>query len=52
MGDGKSWSEGVDEENGNYDYLMFANLDFDHPEVVKEMENGAYGYPGNWTWTA
>ncbi len=38
MGDGKSWSEGVDEENGNYDYLMFANLDFDHPEVVKEME--------------
>ena len=38
MGDGKSWSEGVDEENGNYDYLMFANLDFNHPEVVKEME--------------
>ncbi len=37
-GDGKSWSEGVDEENGNYDYLMFANLDFNHPEVVKEME--------------
>ena len=28
----------MDEENGNYDYLMFANLDFNHPEVVKEME--------------
>lgn len=47
MGDGKSWSEGVDEENGNYDYLMFANLDFDHPEVVKEMEKwGRMGIPG------
>ena len=38
LGEGKQWSEGVDSENGNYDYLMFANLDFNHPEVVKEME--------------
>lgn len=37
-GDGKSWSEGVDGENGNYDYLMYADLDFDHPEVVEEMK--------------
>lgn len=34
----KTWNEGVDEENGNYDFLMFADLDFDHPEVVEEMK--------------
>ena len=33
------WSEGVDDENGNYDYLMFADLDFDNPEVVREMQD-------------
>lgn len=37
MGDGKSWSDGVDSENGNYDYLMFADIDFEHPDVAKEM---------------
>ena len=37
MGEGKSWDENVDDENGNYDYLMFANIDYDHPEVVDEM---------------
>ncbi len=39
MGDGKDWSQGVDGENGNYDYLMFADIDFDHPEVQEEMKN-------------
>ncbi len=39
LGDGKGWSGGVDEENGNYDFLMFANIDFQHPEVVEEMKN-------------
>lgn len=38
MGEGKSWSKGVDGENGNYDYLMFADIDFDHPEVIEEMK--------------
>lgn len=38
MGEGKAWSKGVDGENGNYDFLMFADLDFDHPEVVEEMK--------------
>lgn len=38
QGEGKSWGEGVDGENGNYDYLMYADIDFDHPEVVSEME--------------
>lgn len=39
LGEGKAWSDGVDEENGNYDYLMFADLDFDHPEVREEMKH-------------
>lgn len=38
QGEGKSWSEGVDGENGNYDYLMYADIDFDHPEVVEQMK--------------
>lgn len=38
VGEGKDWSEGVDGENGNYDYLMFADIDFDHPEVIEEMK--------------
>lgn len=29
----------MDGENGNYDYLMYADIDFDHPEVVNEMKN-------------
>ncbi len=37
VGEGKAWAEGVDSENGNYDYLMFSDIDFDHPEVVSEM---------------
>ncbi len=38
IGENKGWSEGVDGENGNYDFLMFANIDFDHPDVVEEMK--------------
>lgn len=37
-GDGKSWSDGVDKENGNYDYLMFADLDYAHPEVKEDVK--------------
>ena len=37
LGDGKGWSQGVDKENGNYDFLMGNNLDFDNPEVVDEL---------------
>ena len=32
----KVWSNAVDEEFGNYDYLMGADLDFGNPEVVEE----------------
>lgn len=38
VSEGKTWSVGVDNENGNYDYLMFADIDLDHPEVIEEMK--------------
>lgn len=37
-GTGKAWDWEVDTENGNYDYLMFADLDFSHPEVRNELK--------------
>ncbi|WP_300285105.1 alpha-amylase [uncultured Alistipes sp.] len=37
LGEGKSWSEGVDGENGNYDYLLGNDLDLDHPEVIQDL---------------
>ncbi len=39
QGEGKEWSKKVDEENGNYDYLMCANIDYHHPEVIEEMKH-------------
>ncbi len=35
----KQWNENVDNEFGNYDYLMFANIDYNMPEVREEMTN-------------
>ena len=37
QGEGKAWSEGVDSENGNYDFLLCNDLDLNHPEVVSEL---------------
>ena len=37
MGDGKYWSTDTDSEKGNYDYLMNADIDHAHPEVVEEL---------------
>ncbi|OAB47245.1 alpha-amylase [Paenibacillus antarcticus] len=37
LGENKHWNENVDNEFGNYDYLMFANIDYNHPQVKKEM---------------
>jgi len=34
---GKGWDEGVDSENGNYDYLMLADIDVSSPVVYKEL---------------
>ena len=36
QGEGKAWSEGVDSENGNYDFLLCNDIDLDHP-VSKEL---------------
>lgn len=33
----KQWNTDVDTENGNFDYLMGADLDFNNPEVQTEM---------------
>lgn len=35
--DGKTWDKRVDSENGNYDYLMGCDLDFQNPDVVAEL---------------
>ncbi|WP_412729419.1 alpha-amylase [Geobacillus stearothermophilus] len=43
-GIGKAWDWEVDTENGNYDYLMYADLDMDHPEVVTELKNWGKWY--------
>lgn len=38
LGENKGWAIGVSNENGNFDYLMFANIDHAHPEVVEEFK--------------
>jgi len=38
LGQNKDWADNVDSEHGNYDYLMYADIDFDHPEVIEEMK--------------
>ncbi|KAK3997852.1 alpha-amylase [Cladorrhinum sp. PSN332] len=35
--EGKEWKEDVDEELGNYDFLMFADVDHGHREVREDM---------------
>lgn len=37
----KGWSEGVTLEKGNFDYLMFNDIDYKHPDVVEEVRNWA-----------
>ncbi|WP_408631599.1 alpha-amylase [Metabacillus kandeliae] len=43
-GTGKAWDWEVSGENGNYDYLMYADVDYDHPSVVSEMKNWGTWY--------
>jgi len=43
-GIGKGWDWEVDTENGNYDYLMGADVDMSHPEVVKELRDWGVWY--------
>ena len=40
----KEWGKAVDEEFGNYDYLMGADLDFGNPRVVEECINWGKWY--------
>jgi len=44
IGENKGWNLGVSEEKGNYDYLMFADIDHAHPDVKKEFEHWAYWF--------
>ena len=37
IGENKGWSWGVSKGNGNFDYLMFADIDHAHPDVKKEL---------------
>lgn len=38
-GPSKGWDSDVSNENGNYDYLMFANIDYSNPEVRDDVLN-------------
>ena len=42
--DGKTWDAEVDRENGNYDYLMGADLDMGNPEVREELDRWGEWY--------
>lgn len=41
---GKSWEENTDDENGNYDFLMGADLDLDSPRVIEELKRWGKWY--------
>lgn len=42
----KYWSRQVDEENGNFDYLMGADLDLNHSEVKEELKRWGLWFVG------
>lgn len=41
---GKAWDWEVSNENGNYDYLMYADIDYDHPDVTAEIKRWGTWY--------
>ena len=41
---GKHWDEEVDKENGNYDYLMGADIDLNNYDVIKELKKWGKWY--------
>ena len=41
---GKHWDKQVDKENGNYDYLMGADIDLNNLDVVDELTNWGKWY--------
>lgn len=42
--EGKSWSDNIDIELGNYDYLMGADVDFNHQAVIQEYLDWGHWY--------
>ena len=42
--EGKDWDRQVDCENGNYDYLMGADLDMSAPKVIEELDRWGKWY--------
>ncbi len=42
--EGKNWDSQVDRENGNYDYLMGADLDMSSPKVIDELDRWGRWY--------
>lgn len=44
LGEDKDWADGVSDEKGNFDYLMFADIDHDHPDVREELKRWAKWY--------
>ena len=41
---GKHWDEDVDKENGNFDYLMGADIDLNNFDVIKELKKWGKWY--------
>jgi len=41
LGDNKHWSASVGDESGNADFLMFADIDYSHPEVEADVTRWA-----------
>ena len=41
---GKNWNENVDKENGNFDYLMGADIDLNNYDVVTELKKWGKWY--------
>lgn len=41
LGENKGWSLGVSKEHGNFDYLMFSNIDLAHTDVAEELKKWA-----------
>ena len=41
---GKQWDDNVDKENGNYDYLMGADIDYNNEEVKEETKKWGKWY--------
>lgn len=42
--DGKNWDSVISKEKGNYDYIMFADYDFENTDVVEELTRWGIWY--------